>query len=105
MRKMVLGPAASIAMAFAVPSQGAMYRPAKENPAILLVVFGTSYPEAQAAYENIGRVYREEFPDAGVRIALTSDFIRLKLLERDNVSIDNPFGELSQRIFSPGKPV
>lgn len=95
MRKIALGLAALIAVAFVVPSYGAMDRPAKENPAILLVVFGTSYPEAQAAYENIERVYREEFPQAEVRIAFTSDYIRRKLLDRDNVTIDNPLTALA----------
>ncbi len=95
MRKIALGLAALIAVAFVVPSYGAMDRPAKEDPAILLVVFGTSYPEAQAAYENIERVYREEFPQAEVRIAFTSDFIRRKLLDRDNVTIDNPLTALA----------
>ena len=96
MRKLVLGLAALLAIAFVVPSQGAMDRPAKDNPAILLVVFGTSYPEAQAAYENIERIYHEQFPDAEIRIAFTSDYIRRKLLERDNVSIDNPFTGLAR---------
>ena len=95
MRKIALGLAALIAVAFVVPSHGAMDRPAKEDPAILLVVFGTSYPEAQAAYENIERVYREEFPQAEVRIAFTSDYIRRKLLDRDNVTIDNPLTALA----------
>ncbi|MDD5733939.1 MAG: sirohydrochlorin cobaltochelatase [Methanothrix soehngenii] len=95
MRKIALGMAALIAVAFVVPSYGAMDRPAKEDPAILLVVFGTSYPEAQAAYENIVRVYREEFPQAEVRIAFTSDYIRRKLLDRDNVTIDNPLTALA----------
>ena len=95
MRKIALGMAALIAVAFVVPSYGAMDRPAKEDPAILLVVFGTSYPEAQAAYENIERVYREEFPQAEVRIAFTSDYIRRKLLDRDNVTIDNPLTALA----------
>ena len=95
MRKIALGLAALIAVAFVVPSYGAMDRPAKEDPAILLVVFGTSYPEAQAAYENIERVYREEFPQAEVRIAFTSDYIRRKLLDRDNVTIDNPLTALA----------
>ncbi|WP_348305014.1 sirohydrochlorin cobaltochelatase [Methanothrix sp.] len=36
--------------------------------------------------ESIGR----NFPQAEVRIAFTSDFIRRKLLDRDNVTIDNP---------------
>ena len=95
MRKIALGLAALIAVAFVVPSYGAMDRPAKEDPAILLVVFGTSYPEAQAAYENIERVYREEFPQAEVRIAFTSDYIRRQLLDRDNVTIDNPLTALA----------
>jgi sirohydrochlorin cobaltochelatase len=84
-----------LAMTFIAPSHGAMDRPAKDNPAILLVVFGTSYPEAQAAYKNIERIYREQFPDAEIRIAFTSDYIRRKLLERDNISIDNPLTGLA----------
>ncbi|MHB8118239.1 MAG: sirohydrochlorin cobaltochelatase [Methanothrix sp.] len=95
MRKLMLGLAAMLAIAFVMPTQGAMDRPAKENPAILLVVFGTSYPEAQAAYENVERIYTEQFPDAEIRIAFTSDYIRRKLLELDNVSIDNPLTGLA----------
>lgn len=95
MRKLTLGLAALLAIAFALPIQAAMDRPAKENPAILLVVFGTSYPEAQAAYENVERIYKEQFPDAEIRIAFTSDYIRRKLLERDNISIDNPLTGLA----------
>jgi len=87
MKKIILGIVTLLAIAFTLPSQGAMDRPAKENPAILLVVFGTSYPEAQAAYENVERIYQEQFPDAEIRIAFTSDYIRRKLLERDNVTI------------------
>jgi sirohydrochlorin cobaltochelatase len=91
----MVGLTALIAFAFIIPSLGAMDRPAKENPAILLVVFGTSYPEAQAAYENVERIYQEQFPDAEIRIAFTSDYIRRKLLERDNVTIDNPLTGLA----------
>jgi len=95
MRKMLVGLAAMIAIAFIIPSDAAMDRPAKENPAILLVVFGTSYPEAQAAYKNIEELYQEQFPDAEIRIAFTSDYIRRKLLERDNISVDNPLTGLA----------
>ncbi|OPY51987.1 MAG: Cobalt chelatase (CbiK) [Methanosaeta sp. PtaU1.Bin112] len=93
---MAFGMSLLLAMTFVVPSQGAMDRPARDNPAILLVVFGTSYPGAQAAYENIERIYREQFPDAEIRIAFTSDYIRRKLLERDNISIDNPLTGLAR---------
>lgn len=96
MRKMFVGLAVIVAIASVIPSLGAMDRPAKENPAILLVVFGTSYPEAQVAYKNVERIYQEQFPDAEIRIAFTSDYIRRKLLERDNVSIDNPLTGLAR---------
>jgi sirohydrochlorin cobaltochelatase len=95
MKTLMVGLTALIAFAFIIPSLGAMDRSAKENPAILLVVFGTSYPEAQAAYENVERIYQEQFPDAEIRIAFTSDYIRRKLLERDNVTIDNPLTGLA----------
>ena len=84
-----------VAIALIMPSLGLMDRPAKKSSAILLIVFGTSYPEAQAAYLNIEKIYKEQFPDAEIRMAFTSDFIRRKLLERDNVSIDNPLTGLS----------
>lgn len=96
MRRMALGMTLLLTMAFIAPSQGAMDRPERDNPAILMVVFGTSYPEAQAAYKNIERAYHEQFPDAEIRIAFTSDYIRRKLLERDNVSIDNPLTGLAR---------
>lgn len=70
--------------------------PAKKNPAILLVMFGTSYPEAQTAYENIEKIYNQEFPEAKIQIAFTSDYIRRKILERDNISIDNPLTALAR---------
>ena len=95
MRRSMPGLAALLAIEFLSPSQGAMDRPAKEDPAILLVVFGTSYPEAQAAYENAERIYREKFPGAEIRMAFTSEHIRRKLQERDDVIIDNPLTALS----------
>jgi len=90
------GLAAMLAMVIVIPSNGAMDRPAKDNPAILLVVFGTSYPEAQAAYENIEKVYKQEFPEAKIQIAFTSDYIRRKIQQRDNISIDNPLTALAR---------
>lgn len=84
-----------IAIALIIPSLGAMDRTAKKSSAVLLIVFGTSYPEAQAAYLNIQKIYRKQFPDAEISIAFTSDYIRRKLQERDNVSIDNPLTGLS----------
>ena len=96
MKKLMIGMAAVLALAFIAPVNGAMDRPAKESPAILLVMFGTSYPEAQVAYENIERIYKAEFPEAKIQIAFTSDYIRRKIQERDNISIDNPLTALAR---------
>jgi sirohydrochlorin cobaltochelatase len=95
-KKKMIGLALLFIVSLVVPTNGAMDRPAKDNPAILLVVFGTSYPEAQAAYKNIEGIYQKEFPDAEVRIAFTSDYIRRKILERDNITIDNPLTALAK---------
>ncbi|MDD1761303.1 MAG: sirohydrochlorin cobaltochelatase [Methanothrix sp.] len=96
MKRVRVGMAAMLALAFIAPTNVAMDRPAKDESAILLVMFGTSYPEAQAAYENIERIYKMEFPDAKIQIAFTSDYIRRKIQERDNISIDNPLTALSR---------
>lgn len=88
--------AAMLAISIAITCNGALYRPEKERLAILLVAFGTSYQEAQAAYDNIKRIYRLKFPDARVEIAFTSSYVRRKLRERDGISIDNPLTALAR---------
>jgi len=76
---------------------GQMQGPVKENPAVLIVVFGTSYPEAQVAFDNMKEIYEMEFPDAEIRIAFTSDFIRNKIQERgDENTFDSPVTALAK---------
>lgn len=78
------------------PFCSAMDRNVKEETAILLVAFGTSYPEAQASFDNIEAIYEEEFPNAEIRMAFTSDFIRQKIADRDGIFIDNPVTALAK---------
>jgi len=52
-------------------------KPVKKG--ILLVAFGSSYPQAQASFENIQAEVNESFPDVPVRWAYTSKIIRHKL--------------------------
>jgi len=59
-------------------------------------MFGTSYPEAQAAYENIEKIYGQEFPGSKIQIAFTSAHVRCKIQERDGISIDNPLTALAR---------
>jgi sirohydrochlorin cobaltochelatase len=64
----------------------------KENEAkkgILLVTFGTSYPDARKAYEKVEEQVRKEFPETPVRWAYTASFIRRKLAKQ-GVEIDSP---------------
>jgi sirohydrochlorin cobaltochelatase len=96
MLKIAAGIAAFVLLAVATPTSAQMSGPVKENPAILIVVFGTSYPEAQAAFENVQEIYEEEFPDAEIRIAFTSDYIRNKIKERDGIEIDSPLTALAK---------
>ena len=62
-------------------------RPVKKG--ILLVAFGTSIPEAQAAFQNIEKRVRAAFPGIPVRWAYTSSFIRKKLA-RQGQYLDSP---------------
>ncbi len=47
--------------------------------AILLVTFGSSYPEAQKAFDTIDERVRNAFPDKEIRWAYTSRMIRNKM--------------------------
>ncbi len=48
---------------------------------ILLVAFGSSYPQAQASFENIEDQVKKTFPDIPVSWAYTSKIIRHKMAE------------------------
>lgn len=52
---------------------------------LLLVTFGTSYPEAKVAFDHIEDRVKEVWPDTEVRWAYTSQFIRKKLAKRGEV--------------------
>jgi sirohydrochlorin cobaltochelatase len=56
---------------------------------ILLVAFGSSIPEAQAAFKNIEKKAREAFPDVPIRWAFTSHIIRHKLAKQ-GTALDSP---------------
>ncbi len=57
--------------------------------AILVVSFGTTYPETtKTTIEAVENKMKEEFPDYEIRRAFTSRIIIKKLAERDGVKID-----------------
>ncbi len=61
----------------------------KTEKAILLVTFGTSYPEARLAFTHIEDMVRAEFPDTEVRWAYTSKIIR-KILKKRGEHVHSP---------------
>ena len=56
------------------------------RPAVVLVAFGTSVPEARKVFDHIDRQARKRFPEHDVRWAFTSQFI-LRKLRRQGVDV------------------
>ena len=71
--------------------------PTTEKKAILLVSFGTSYPEARRALHSIEATVENAFPDAYVQWAYTSSIIRKKL-SSEGIVIPSPDIALAQLI-------
>ncbi len=64
--------------------------------AVLVVSFGTSYPETRAiTLDAIENDFKKEFSDCDVFSAYTSNIIRRKLKKRDNLDIMSPFEALA----------
>ncbi len=66
-----------------------------EKKGILLVAFGSSLPEAQAAFDHIDKTVRSAFPELPVRWAYTSRIIRDKL-EKQGKQLNSPAQALAE---------
>ena len=66
-----------------------------EKKGILLVAFGSSLPEARAAFGHIDKTVRSAFPDIPVRWAYTSRIIRDKL-EKQGKQLNSPAQALAE---------
>ncbi len=63
-----------------LPTYGMHHGKSKsEKKGVLLVAFGSSIPEARAAFEHIEKKTREAFPEIPIRWAFTSHMIRNKM--------------------------
>lgn len=67
----------------------------KKKQGILLVTFGTSYADAQLAFENIEDRVEKAFPGVSIRWAYTSKMIRKKLAKSGQI-IDSPAEALAK---------
>lgn len=66
-----------------------------DKTGILLVAFGSSYPETRATFTHIENEIKTAFPNQEIRWAFTSKFIRKKLRSRGEV-IDSPAEALAK---------
>lgn len=69
----------TVALFGAVSAFAGHATPARDKPAILLVAFGTSVPEARKAFDDMDAAVREAFPNVDIHWAFTSNIIRDKL--------------------------
>lgn len=67
----------------------------KNKKGILLVTFGSSYPETRVAFENIDKIVKAEFPSIEVRWAYTSKLIR-KIIRKRGGEVDSPAEALAK---------
>lgn len=74
----------------AFPQGEAVSADLTDAPAILLVAFGSSMPEAQVSFENIDALVREAYPDHTVRWAFTSHLIVEKIREETGKTLYSP---------------
>lgn len=63
----------------AVAAQAGSGQPEDGKTGILLVTFGTSFPEARTAFDKVESKIKEAFPDTTVNWAYTSEMIRDKM--------------------------
>ncbi|NOU61132.1 sirohydrochlorin cobaltochelatase [Marinifilum caeruleilacunae] len=67
----------------------------EDKKGILLVTFGSSYPETRLAFENIDKIVKAEFPEVEIRWAYTSKMIR-KIIRKRGGQVDSPAEALAK---------
>jgi sirohydrochlorin cobaltochelatase len=68
----------------------------REDPAIVLVPYGSYYPQAIDTYNRIKAAYKREFPGSIVRLAFTSRLMMERLNEKEGIVILSPLAALAQ---------
>jgi len=68
----------------------------QDRPAIVLAAYGSAYPGALATYDQIKAAYERAFPGSPVRLAFTSQAMRLRLVEKEGRGIPSPLAALAK---------
>jgi sirohydrochlorin cobaltochelatase len=82
-------------MALMSYSMGANAQSSLPEKGILLITFGTSYPEARKTFDHIDAMFKKQWPEVDIHWAYTAKFIRQKL-ERQGIHTDSPAEALAK---------
>ncbi|MBQ4431669.1 MAG: sirohydrochlorin cobaltochelatase, partial [Synergistaceae bacterium] len=85
-----------LAVLVMIPAMSQAHDKHEDRPAMLVVSFGTSMPEARKAIDSLVEAVRSEFPGVPVRLAFTSNIIRRKLQKEQGESVPTPSQALAQ---------
>ena len=89
--------AAMVASAAAFAAEGQAEKTVKKG--ILLVAFGSSMPEGQAAIDAVADAVRKAYPDVELRVAFTSRMVMRKIAREGGRVMDDPAISLSKMAF------
>ena len=73
-----------VSFTLSTPAKSSMTKEKAEKKAIVLAVFGTTYPAALQSIVNLQQKMEDAFPGIPVQVAFTSGFIRAKWGKRAN---------------------
>ena len=68
----------------------------RDDPAIVLIPYGSYYPQTIDTYNRIKAAYEREFPGSLVQLAFTSRLMMERLNEKEGIVIPSPLAALAQ---------
>lgn len=83
-------------LVLALPAFAGHGKSGAERKGILLVAFGTTVPEARAAFDNIEEEVRKAFPDAEIRWAYSARQVRRTIKENEGTTLLSPASALAR---------
>ncbi|UZP67139.1 sirohydrochlorin cobaltochelatase [Desulfovibrio mangrovi] len=83
-------------LVLALPAFAGHGKNGAEREGILLVAFGTTVPEARAAFDNIEEEVRKAFPDTEIRWAYSAKQVRRTIKENEGTALLSPASALAR---------
>lgn len=95
----VIGVLMALVSGVAFANDDGHVKAAEEKHGILLVSFGTSVPEGQAAIDAMQQAVKSAYPNVDVRVSFTSRIIMRKLAREENRIVDEPAIALAKMAY------